>query len=148
MRKILLVFVVPCVVILLSSAGFAKNTSPSGITQKRDTIHMGVESVRLMQVISKDYLYLTTGVTSSVLREEMKASLRGLDGIIEKLHAPKYQSKETKALLSCITLGRDELKTILKEHYSMDNVKLILDVTGLITEAALRITHQIEMGRA
>ncbi len=147
MKKIHLVRSVLFAVIFSSMHALAAPT-PSTLqgvqVSKRAMLHITAESMFLMQTITKDYLYLGTDTKSTFLTKEMQGALLKLDKIIIKLDTMYSKNTHVERLLGYISLGRDELQSILKESYSTDNMKLVLEVTGLISEAALKITYEVE----
>jgi len=130
-------------VITLSAASVTSTTQPIPVS-KQEIMHITAESMYLMQTITKDYLYLGTNTESTLLNKEMKNALIDLDRMMVQLKRIHSQDPAMEQLLGCISLGRDELRSIMEESYSADNMKLVLEVTGLISEAALRISHAIE----
>jgi hypothetical protein len=111
---------------------------------KKTMLHITTESMFLMQTITKDYLYLSTDTESTLLTKEMQHALLKLDKNIAKLDTMYSRNAQVEQLLGRISLGRDELRSILEEPYSTDNMKLVLEVTGLISEAAWKITYAVE----
>ena len=147
MKKIYLVCSILFVLIFSSVHALASptNTTLQGVkVSKKVMLYITAESIFLMQTITKDYLYLGTDTKSTFLTKEMQNALLQLDKIIAKLDTMYSKDTHVEQLLGYISLGRDELQAILSESYSIDNMKLVLEVTALISETALKITYEVE----
>lgn len=147
MKHTLLALLVPCLLTTSITQATADELAPAAkyerITEKT-MMEMSAESMLLMQAIAKDYLYLGTDMHSTPLNNEMRDSVMKLDKIVDRLST--FHSNDTKVTrwIQCVSLGREELKVIMADHYTVDNMKVILDLTNLISEAALDITHAVE----
>ena len=100
------------------------------------------DSIFLMQTIIKDYLYVSTGILSPVLDKEIQTSMVKLDEIIDRLDALYRKKDRVHPVLKYLSLGRDEFRSIIKDGtYTIDNVKLMLDLVSLFSKIDFKTRH-------
>ena len=145
MKKTIAAWAIPLVMMMTGVELAADNIMQEGKQiQKSEMMDVAASTMYLMQIVTKDYLYIGSNVKSPVLESEMLQSLASLDSITNRMRGYCSNNSELEGLLESITMGSDELKSILKEEYSLDNIKLVMDVTGYISNAVLTLVKKMD----
>jgi len=147
MKKALLVLAVPFTLLSTSVTLSAEAITPASqheILCNQGLMDMTAESILLMQTIAKDYLYIGTEVQSSLLQTEMQEAIVRFDTLIDEIGEMSRDDERIDYLLKVLTVGQEDLKSVMQEGYSSDNVKLVLDLTGFLSKTVMHVANTIQ----
>jgi len=145
MKRTIAALVIPFMMAAATSTISANKISSIGTqVQKSEVMDVATQSMYLMQTVVKDYLYIGSDMNSPVLMQEMNHSIQALNKQIDILKGYCSDNMMIENLLKSASIGRDELKEVLKEKYSADNIKLVLDLTTYISSVVLEVTEMMD----
>ena len=101
-------------------------------------VYAAMRSRVFIQQVAKDYLYAGNDVATTQAQREMKTALKKFDAQQKKL-ASAFTDPKTKNLMTFIQMNVDEIKSILKEPYSLDNAQVVIDLAEAISEGETKI---------
>jgi hypothetical protein len=136
-KKIVLVSIS---LVLSSNISFAKE-NPAFNASK--LIDIAGKQRMLSQRIAKDYIYVGKKIATSKADKQLKASLSEFLNIHNEL-ATLITDSEIKNLLDFVALSSNELKETANKDFTLDNARLILDLTESMLEGNQYIVDSLK----
>ena len=127
----------------ISKAGF---TSVQTTVKQASVMGTSMESMQLVQMLTKDYLYKGMGISSNPLDKEIKEIMVSLGLVMKEFGSYTSTNRKVQRQLKMILLAESDLESIVSEKYSLENTQLLLDLGSVIAEATTGILEAVGEG--
>jgi len=125
--------------LLLTGASFAASIKKNEIK----LIKLAEKQKILTERISKDYLYIGNHVATGKALKEIKLSVKLLGANHKKMQS-SINDEEIINLLSFVEMSSSELQDIMSEKYSLDNAKLVMDLSESMLEGSDYVANALK----
>jgi len=105
-------------------------------------VYAAMRSRVFIQTIAKDYLYIGNDVATTKAKKEMAASWKKYDAQQKQL-ANAFSDAKMKNLIAFVAMNTDEIRTTLKQPYSLDNAQVIIDLAEAISEGSKKMAASL-----
>lgn len=116
----------------------ANQQSVSNDAEILPMVYAAMRSRVFIQEVAKAYLYAGNDIATTQAQKEMKTALKKFDAQQKKL-ASAFTDPKIKNLMTFIQMNIDEIKSTLKEPYSLDNAQVVIDLAEAISEGEKKI---------
>ena len=114
--------------------------------EQRSVVDTSMESMQLVQMLTKDYLYKGMGTSSTPLDREMKKNIVSLGLLMKEFDSYTSQNYKVQRQLKMILLAESDLESVVSQKYSLENTQLLLDIGSIIAEATTGIQEAVGEG--
>jgi len=114
--------------------------------KQASVVDTSMESMQLVQMLTKDYLYSGMGTSSNPLDREMKESIISLGLLMKEFDSYTSKNRKVQRQLKMILLAESDLESIVSQKYSLENTQLLLDLGSVISEATTGILEAVGEG--
>ena len=105
-------------------------------------VYAAMRSRVFIQKVAKDYLYAGNDIATTEAQKEMKIALKKFEAQ-QKILSGAFTDPKTKNLLMFIQMNVDEIKSVLKKPYSLDNAQEVIDLAEAISEGEKKIAMEL-----
>lgn len=127
-------------IVMFSSILVAKDNNTKMLLEAE---HIKVAS----QGIAKNYFYIQQGIQTSSAKKALKKNILSLGNAIRSLQKIA-KDDEIKNVIEFMFFSVEELKSILKEAYTLENGGLVLDYTETLLEGAQAIINKTKKDKS
>ena len=149
MKKIVLTLIVISQMLLLAGATSIQNKkfqNTQAMVNHEQVTDASLECMRLIQSLTKKYLYRGIGMSSKSLDIEITENIVSLNRLMQKFDAYLTEDDKVQRNLKMIKIAEKEFEGTVIGYYSSDNMQILMDLTSVISESITGILKATSMG--